>query len=215
VVAPADVLDAGCGTGTYAAELASRGFHVTGIDLSSELIKHARRFQHSGAIFEVVDLLTFSPVQPHDAILCRGVLNDLVEDGDRHRAIRSLAQALRSGGVFICDVREWHETARRKAQKPVFEKRIETSRGTLTYRSTVHLDHINHRLLVDETHELRTATQAVRSATYEFVMRCWTHDELDRHLAEAGLGRRDYFGGYSPTDWPTASDRIIAVASHQ
>ncbi len=39
----ADLLDAGCGTGRYAAELARRGYVVQGIDLSAELIEVARR----------------------------------------------------------------------------------------------------------------------------------------------------------------------------
>src|SRR4029453_10436886 len=39
----ADLLDAGCGTGRYAAELARRGYVVQGIDQSAELIDVATR----------------------------------------------------------------------------------------------------------------------------------------------------------------------------
>jgi 2-polyprenyl-3-methyl-5-hydroxy-6-metoxy-1,4-benzoquinol methylase len=39
VVPGANLLDAGCGTGRYAAELARRGYLVEGIDRSPELIR--------------------------------------------------------------------------------------------------------------------------------------------------------------------------------
>src|SRR5215831_12352614 len=39
----ADVLDAGCGSGRYAIELARRGYVVRGVDLSSDLIEVAQR----------------------------------------------------------------------------------------------------------------------------------------------------------------------------
>ncbi|HLI00994.1 MAG TPA: methyltransferase domain-containing protein, partial [Acidimicrobiales bacterium] len=38
----ASVLDVGCGQGTQAIRLARRGFHVTGVDLSAELLDVAR-----------------------------------------------------------------------------------------------------------------------------------------------------------------------------
>lgn len=38
----ASILDVGCGTGRHAVELAARGFAVTGLDLSSEMLAQAR-----------------------------------------------------------------------------------------------------------------------------------------------------------------------------
>ena len=43
-VGPCDeVLDAGCGTGRYAFELASRGFSISGFDHSAEMVEVARK----------------------------------------------------------------------------------------------------------------------------------------------------------------------------
>ena len=36
------ILDAGCGTGNFSIKLAERGAHVTGIDLSTEMMAVAR-----------------------------------------------------------------------------------------------------------------------------------------------------------------------------
>src|SRR5262245_11611172 len=69
----AEVLDAGCGTGRYAIELARRGYGVHGLDLSPELIEVATR-----AVAGSTGRVTFSvgdirrlPTSQYDAILCR------------------------------------------------------------------------------------------------------------------------------------------------
>ena len=40
---PKNILDVGCGTGTHAYHLSKLGFSVTGVDLSSEMIKKAKK----------------------------------------------------------------------------------------------------------------------------------------------------------------------------
>lgn len=42
-VAGLHILDAGCGSGFYAEELAKRGAHVTGIDGSAQMVRHAEK----------------------------------------------------------------------------------------------------------------------------------------------------------------------------
>ena len=61
----ATLLDAGCGTGRYAVELAQLGFHVIGIDRSPELISVARGRDKvtSGRLeFQVGDFTAPAPV---------------------------------------------------------------------------------------------------------------------------------------------------------
>lgn len=49
------ILDAGCGAGRLAAHLADRGCAVTGVDLSAEMIRAARR-AHPSLRFDVADI---------------------------------------------------------------------------------------------------------------------------------------------------------------
>src|ERR1700745_99788 len=39
---PGTLLDVGCGTGAYAAGLAARGWNVTGVDASEDMLRRAR-----------------------------------------------------------------------------------------------------------------------------------------------------------------------------
>jgi SAM-dependent methyltransferase len=208
----ADVLDAGCGTGRYALELARRGYIVNGIDISPELVDEARRSLGSArnVSFAVGDILAL-PAARYDAILCRGVLNDFLDDEDRQTVFASFCRALRSAGVVILDVREWSATAERKLREPVFRKSVATDRGKLTFTSVTELDAENRRLVVSERHAL-SGDGEDRSSDYVFVMRCWTRDELDSNLRAGGFGRIAYFGAYDPTIGPGSTDRLVALA---
>jgi SAM-dependent methyltransferase len=138
----ATLLDAGCGTGRYARELARRGYTVEGVDQSPELIEIARQFVgpdgHSVS-FRVGDLLDL-PAAEYDGILCRGVLNDFVDDDARRSVFAAFAGLLRREGVLILDVREWEGTKHRKRREPFFERglrRIEArSRSRARRKST-------------------------------------------------------------------------------
>jgi len=104
----ADLLDAGCGTGRYAAELARRGYIVHGIDASRELIDVANQSVNEAPIsasFAVGNILR-QPAGRYNAILCRGVLNDFIDEDRRAAVFGAFAQALRPAGVLILDVRE-------------------------------------------------------------------------------------------------------------
>ncbi|HKC65852.1 MAG TPA: class I SAM-dependent methyltransferase, partial [Pyrinomonadaceae bacterium] len=147
-----------------------------------------------------------------DAILCRGVLNDLIDDESRGKVFVSFADALRQGGVLIFDVREWNETVERKRREPIFEKSVKTPKGHLMFRSETRLDNAQQRLLVAERHVLNNDGRETVS-DYEFIMRCWTEDELQHNLSKAGFVDMAYSGDYSGTIPVGASDRLVCVAS--
>jgi SAM-dependent methyltransferase len=213
VLPGSDVLDAGCGSGRYSVELGRRGYIVHGVDLSPELIDVARASIGGGpksVSFAVGDILSM-PAKRYDAVLCRGVLNDILDEADRAAAFDAFARALRPGGVLILDVREWEASAERKAREPVFRKRVSSDRGELTFTSVTELDPEGRRLIVSEQHVLAGHGRQ-RVSDYRFAMRCWTRDELGAHLARCGFAGAVYFGAYDADVGPGATDRLVAVA---
>jgi SAM-dependent methyltransferase len=207
------ILDAGCGTGRYAAELARRGYLVHGIDRSPDLIAVARNSLASGpgsVSFDTGDLLALPPAR-YDAVLCRGVLNDIIDDAAREAVFANLAGVLRPRGVLILDVREWTASEERKTREPLFRKRVSTDRGELTFTSVTALDRENRLLLIAERHELDSNGET-HVSDFQFVMRCWEREELDTRLARHGFRHVRHYGAYDPGVDAGATDRLVAVA---
>ncbi len=210
----ATLLDAGCGTGRYAIELARRGYVVAGVDQSPELIDVATAAKAGvrGSVSFDVRNITDLPTAQYDGILCRGVLNDIVHDAQRDSVIAAFARALRPNGALILDVREWGATSQRKAREPLFRKRVSTERGELTFTSVTTLDPENRQLLLFERHEL-AADSGNRVSDYHFVMRCWEREELGVLLARHRFANVSYFGAYDPGIEIGATDRLVALAT--
>jgi SAM-dependent methyltransferase len=214
---PAAVLDAGCGTGRYAVELARHGFVVTGVDRSPDLLAEAAaRVRDAGLPITLVeaDLRTLPAGHLYDAIVCRGVLNDVIGAPARAMVLDGFARGLRPGGVVLLDVRDWDLTAARKTADPVTDKRVATPRGTLAFRSVTRLDPATRRLLVSEHHALATLS-GERIAPHDFVMQCWTRDELSAGLAAAGFDSVEYAAAYPGTPGRGLEGRIVAAASRR
>ena len=161
--------------------------------------------------FRVGDILALPSAAEFDAVLCRGVLNDLVEADARRRVFGSFASALRPGGVLILDVREWEATHERKRREPIFRKRVATNRGTLTFASDTEIDTENHQLIVSERHVL-VDDRGEHASDYRFVMRCWTRGELETALGRSGFGAIAYHGAYDRSVDAGATDRLVAIS---
>jgi SAM-dependent methyltransferase len=213
----ATLLDAGCGTGRYAVELARRGFVVTGVDRSPALLAEAeaRARAADGAArvrFECRDLLALPAGSGYDAVVCRGVLNDFVDPDDRAAVLGVFARALRPRAALLLDVRDWDATVARRTAQPVHERRVATPRGPLAFRSEARLDPATRRLLLSERHTLTTPSGET-TATCEFVMRCWSREELDGALRAAGFEAVEYSAAYEGPDARGTGDRLVAAAT--
>ena len=208
------ILDAGCGTGNYSIALAEEGFELIGIDFSPELIAEAKTktVKGRGSVdFRVGDILSIDDDIAVDAILCRGVLNDLTEDTCRRSVFSSFANVLRRDGILILDVREWESTAARKSREPIFKKEVVTENGKLTFYSHTTLQPESHSLLVSETHEFRS-NQGREIDRYEFQMKCWTYRKLKHNLSTSGFKIVKCLGGYSEQIELGSTDRMVIVA---
>jgi SAM-dependent methyltransferase len=215
IAADAWVLDAGCGTGRYAVELAKRGYRVCGVDRSPELIAVARNRHQDAANrlqFVIADLLQASFPQSFDAVLGRGVLNDFVEAADRGSVFQRFSLWLRPGGIWIFDVREWSRTLARyiEPSAKVHRRTIELPNGTLQFQSNTVLDTELHALRIHERFDMHRGEEQI-STENDFIMRCWTLDEINDYLFAAGLEEIGKYLNYGEEDraW---SDRLVVAA---
>jgi SAM-dependent methyltransferase len=193
---PGRLLDAGCGTGRHGAAFAARGHDVVLLEPAPELLAQAReRVPGADALAAT---LAEAPLldPPADAATCRGVLNDLVEDRDRDRALVALAAAVRPGGALVLDVRDRDATAARYTPS----RSVRREADGLTFTAHGRWDDVAGLVRVSERHEARG-----RVAEHDFVMRPWTEAELRERLERAGW--RDVEVGEG------RESRLLAVAT--
>jgi SAM-dependent methyltransferase len=102
--AGADVLDVCCGCGHVTGELASRGYNVTGLDASAELIRHASHLLPRSQ-FIVADVRDFALNRHFDGALSTfDSLNHLLSYADLAAAFTCVRRALHAGSPFFFDM---------------------------------------------------------------------------------------------------------------
>ncbi len=100
----ARILDLCCGTGQLAQALAQRGYQVTGIDGSEEMIRLAR-INAPDVEFIVEDARTFSlPAVYHAVVSTYDSLNHIMSIEELSRVFRNVYACLQQGGLFLFDL---------------------------------------------------------------------------------------------------------------
>ena len=97
---PNVVLDAGCGTGRIAIELARRGFDVTGVDLDADMIAAAIA-KAPQQTWLVDDLARMQLPRRYDVIAMPGNVMLFCRPDDRRLIVHNLAQHLGPNGVVV------------------------------------------------------------------------------------------------------------------
>jgi SAM-dependent methyltransferase len=95
------VLDAGCGTGRVAIELARRGYQPVGVDLDPDMVDRARR-KAPQLEWHTADLATFDHQQSFDLIVLAGNIPIFCATGAQSGIIANLVRCLRPGGRIVC-----------------------------------------------------------------------------------------------------------------
>jgi len=104
------ILDVGCGTGRHSIELAKRGYKITGIDISENMIKEAKKACKNKSVnveFIVADATEFSTARLYDACicLCEGAFGLLSMEEDPFerdlKILKNINFSLKKGAKFL------------------------------------------------------------------------------------------------------------------
>lgn len=108
----ARVLDLCCGTGQMMMRMADRGLDVIGIDISAEMLRHARQ-NVPGAVLIEGDARDFAVDAPVSGVVCASAsLNHMSGLGDLRRVFDAVFAALEPGGCFVFDINHPAQMAR-------------------------------------------------------------------------------------------------------
>ena|SRR5262245_16062327 len=188
------ILDLGCGTGNHAVVLAQRGYQVTGVDRSPEMLARAREKMALDPLCRSRNLPTFYQGdvrnidlgQQFDAVLMMfAVLGYQLTNDDVSAALRTVRRHLKLGGLFVCDV--WYGPAVLAIRPGERVKVIPTDGGKVLRIASGLLD-VYHHLAQVHYYSLKLCGQQVVSEGEEIHhMRYFFPQELLLFMAQEQL----------------------------
>lgn len=139
----AEILDLGCGFGRHTLELASRGYQMTGLDLSRTLLERAlAEARRRGLTVKFVhgDMRQASFTMAFDAIICMHTSFGFFDDRTNFELLGRMYDALRPGGRLLI------ETVNREYIVHHVPRRIWWDTDELLLMEEVDFDHETSRL---------------------------------------------------------------------
>lgn len=201
----ASLLDLGCGTGSHLVRLLERGYRVTGVDRSAEMLEIAREKCAAAGLnppLVLGDVRDFSAgsatsgTDPHadedgvgsfdGALMMFAVVSYLTSDDDLDAAFRRVAAHLRPGGLFVFD--GWYGPgveadlpARRSRTLELPDGALLTREATPSIDRAGHTVAVNYHLTLTVDGNLADEVREVHDMRYRFTA------EIEDALNRAGM----------------------------
>jgi len=188
------IMEIGCGTGAHAAELASLGFEVAGVDMSDGMLEaaEARRGAMSNDLASMIsfsygDARAVRLGRTFDAVISLfHVMSYQTSNDDLLAAFTTAWEHLNDGGVFVFDC--WYGPAVLKQWPTVTEKNLEDE-STHVFRRATPTIHANENIVdvnyvVDVTDRATNATETLRETHH---MRYLFKPEIELALSATGF----------------------------
>lgn len=103
-VDPDSICELACGTGNITSRMEKRGYNMTGVDISCDMISVAKK-KLKRADMIVCDMSSFVPEKKYDAFLCMiDGINYVVYQDSLQKTFTNVKNSLSDGGVFIFDI---------------------------------------------------------------------------------------------------------------
>jgi len=202
----ARVLDVPCGLGRHALAMASRGYRITGVDLSEEAIERARAAsQGLDVTWKRADMRDLPQGEKFDAAYCLGNSYGYLEPEGTRAFLRAVAGVLAPGARFAMDYGMAAECILRH-----FREREWAQVGDILFLEENRYD--VHRSLVETTYTfIRGAEQVTRKGVQ------WVHTVRDvlQSLAEAGFETKEVLGSADGTPFAVGGAGCLIVVAEK
>lgn len=196
------VLEPLCGSGRFLIPFARRGFDITGIDLSKEMLDKLEE-KSPGAKTLLADLTRCPHIGPFDYIFVpSGSMSLFTNDEACRQALTAIRAMMAPDGVFVFSVDTVNSI--RHSKEPVLDACVDMGRGrTLTLKSTYDFDEKARVLLAPGLYELKEGDSLLLSETMDFRIRLYEVGEMERILGEVGFSSVRAYSSFDKEENPS------------
>ncbi len=213
VAAGASVLDACCGPGRHSIELASRGYRVTGVDITETYLEAARESAAGlGLPLEFLkgDIRTFVRPDRFDLAInlytSFGYFSSPEED---FIALGNIRRSVRTGGIFVLETNGKETAVRDFTEGERFERSGWTVRTE--YEVVGAWEGLRNRWILSRADPLDPEGK-VETIDRSFVLRLYSASELRALLLRAGFSSVDLYGSLEGERYDQNAIALVALA---
>ena len=202
----AEILDAPCGGGRLALELARRGYRMTGVDIALEFIQEAQSKATERGLdmaWKQADMRNLAWLKAFDGAFCFGNSFGYFEDAGNVAFLKSIARSLKPRARFILDT---HTVA--ESILPRFKEEATYEIGNIHFELRNRYEPAQGRLYTEYTF-VRDGMTEKRSGFH----RVYSCSELYRLLRETGLSDIETYSSLDFEPFKLGSPRLLVVAS--
>ena len=184
---PKKILEVGCGTGNYTKILVDRGYEVTAVDLSEDMLKIASEKCDCKYKFIKGDISDITLNEKFDTCIAMfAVMGYLTENAEIIKALNNIYKHLKPNGIFVFDV--WNGLAVMRLLPEQRLKEVENDEiriirfATPNLRAFEHICEVNYKLIIQNKMDNK-----LKKINEEHVMRFYFPQELKYYLENAGF----------------------------
>jgi SAM-dependent methyltransferase len=196
------ILDMCCGYGRHSYELAQRGYDVTGVDYSEELINKAMKKIANEDLpnlrYKTGDIRYFQDDRQYNMVLNLFIsLGFFKQERDNEKAIEMLCNLVAENGYLILELHNYVNIIKQKDE----EMKVPGGYIIKTFR---YFDSSSKRLSME-----RVVTRKEYSKVYEINVRVYEFTEILDICSKYGMKHSKHFGDYSGSIFDNNSERLL------
>ncbi|MCK4733817.1 MAG: class I SAM-dependent methyltransferase [Methanophagales archaeon] len=182
---PKNILEVGCGTGNYTKILVDRGYEVTAVDVSEDMLKLASEKCDCEVIKGDISEITIND-KFDTCIAMFAVMGYITENADIIKALNNIHKHLKPNGIFVFDV--WNGLAVLRLLPEQRLKEVESDEILITrfavpnLKAFDHICEVNYKLIIQNKRDTK-----LKEINEKHVMRFYFPQELKYYLENAGF----------------------------
>ena len=182
---PKNILEVGCGTGNYTKILLERGYEVTAVDISEDMLEIARRKCNCTLIKG--DIRDIALNEKFDTCVAMfAVMGYITKNSDIIKALNNIRRHLKPNGIFVFDVWNGLAVMRNLPEQRIKEMendKIKIVRVAIpNLRAFEHICEVNYKLLI-----LNKEDNTCNEINEKHVVRFYFPQEIKYYLENAGF----------------------------